>query len=81
MKPKIFIISDYYGKEVPGGAYKSLRILVNKLLENAILSIKILACEVKMSKKKESLNYLFKYIYISYSKSSRKNYSIMIRFD
>ena len=52
MKLKILITSDYYGKNIPGGAHKSLRIIVNKLLENKKINIKILACEVKKSEKK-----------------------------
>jgi len=52
MKLKILIISDYFGKNVPGGAHKSLRIIVDGLLRHKILSIKILAREVEKTKKK-----------------------------
>lgn len=52
MSLKILVTSDYFGKNIPGGAEKSLRIIIEGLLEIKNISIKILAREVKIIKKK-----------------------------
>ena len=60
---KVLITSDYYGENIPGGADKSLRIMIEGLLRFKSIYIKILARETnKINKKNISINSLNKII-------------------